>query len=49
MNTIQSIAKVETLIASLAGYSTEDYQEIEDAAMRGLERARVLLVQNSGL
>ncbi|ADU27985.1 hypothetical protein [Ethanoligenens harbinense] len=44
MNTIQSIAKLEALIASLAGYSAEDYQEIEDAAARGLERARVELI-----
>lgn len=47
MNTIQSIATLEALIASLAGYSAEDYQEIEDAAARGLERARVSLMQKS--
>lgn len=49
MNTILSITKLEALIASLAGYSTEDYQEIEDAAARGLERARVSLVQKSSM
>ncbi len=32
----------------LAGYSAEDYQEIGDAAARGLERARVSLALKGG-
>ncbi|MFT9076004.1 hypothetical protein [Ethanoligenens sp.] len=49
MNTVQSITKLEALIVSLAGYSAEDYQEIEDAVERGLERARVSLVLENGI
>ncbi|MFT9078211.1 hypothetical protein [Ethanoligenens sp.] len=44
MNTIQTITRLEALIASLAGCSAEDYHEIEDATIRGLECARVALV-----
>lgn len=44
MNTIQTITQLEALIASLAGFSAEDYHEIENAAVRGLECARMALI-----
>ncbi len=44
MNTVQSLTKLEAAIAAMAGYSAEDYREIEEAASRGLERARGALV-----
>ncbi len=49
MNTVQSIAKLEALISSMAGYSAEDYKETEEAIQHGLERARVALVKGGAV
>lgn len=46
MNPVQNLRALTLHVVAMAEYSAEDYQETETAVLRGLEIARVKLVQN---
>ena len=47
MNDITTLAKIAAVIERYAGYSAEDYQEVELAVHRGLELAKIGLVNKN--
>ena len=47
MNDIVTLAKIATVVEKYAGYSAEDYQEVELSVQRGLELARISLINKN--
>lgn len=45
MNPVQNLKELTAVVAYMAKYSAEDYKETEEAVQRGLEIARVRLIE----
>lgn len=49
MNDLITLAKIAAVVEMYAGYSAEDYREVELAVHRGLERAKIGLIAKEKL